>query len=181
MVGIPQMRDLLRGQMSRLITLAARGVGVKEVKLKRDLSKAHIPADFPDADAKLAAVEYWNKKRRPDLVARIEEISEHFHNHHFVRNASFSHWGMVFKTWYMKEVQRTAPPRDMPSAVVLDLFATVDEAGWLRRLQMYHHGDGETIEPGYWSPMKWGPKPGQEGCKVPAAVLARFSHGRATG
>lgn len=167
------MRQLLKGGggMARLLAIAARGIGVKEVKLAKEQAKSFIPEGFPDEKAKAAAIAYWNTKRRPDLVARIAEIADEFYTHHFTRNNRLTNWPMVFKTWYVREVNISKPPRDMPTATVVDL-RPLDPAVWVQRLSVFHYGD-EQNDAGYWS-MKWGPKPGQPGCQVPAEAARLF-------
>lgn len=171
--GIPAMREVLRGQMGRLIELAARGLRRSpKAQTVPEEHKTLIPDGFPDTEAKQKAVSYWTSKGRTDLVARVAEIAEQFHTHHFSRNNKLLIWPSVWQTWYVRAVQIEKAPRDMPKATVVDLFAPVDEAAWLQRLQIYHHGT-EDIEAGYWS-NRWGPKPGQPGCQIPASALRRF-------
>lgn len=176
--GITAMREVLRGQMSRLIALAARGAGLKEKKPRQpDEAKTHIPDGFPGIEAKNAAIDYWNKKRRPDLVARVEEIAGAFHGHHFTRNNRMSHWSIVWQTWYVREVNISKPPRDMVLAPVAEVVS-LDTAAWVRRLRLFYFGDeGNGVDKGFWS-AKWGPKPGERGCDVPAAALSQFEGSR---
>lgn len=45
---------------------------------------------------------------------------------------------------------------------------------WLRRLQIFHHGDEEQgLEPLYWS-NRWGPNPGLPGCQIPPEAAKMF-------
>lgn len=169
------MRKVLKecGGIGRVIAVAARGAGVNVVKLEKEQAKSFIPENFPDAACKDAAIAYWNTKRRPDLVARVEEIAEQFHTHHFTRNNRLTRWPMVWKTWYVRAVNIENPPRDMPIASVTDLFSP-DPAVWLRRLSIFHYGDEENgLEVGHWS-NRWGPKPGLPGCQIPPEAIKMF-------
>lgn len=52
---------------------------------------------------------------------------------------------------------------------------------WYYWVSVFYEGDDYSDLPkGHW-PSDRGAKPGQPGCKAPAAILARFSHGRAAG
>lgn len=59
-----------------------------------------------------------------------------------------------------------------------------DTALWTWRLVAFHHGDREQeVAKGYWA-TKWGPEPGQPGCRVPQEAITAYAaqnRPRATG
>lgn len=170
--GIPAMREVLRGQMSRLIALAARGLKAKAVKEKAEDRKRQIPDEFPDQSAKDAALEYWNGHRRPDLVARAEEIAEAFHTHHHIRNVRFTRWDMAWKTWYVRAVSIERPPQGAGLFSAPIVFEQASIEGWVSRLEIFGGIDGP--QKGSWTP-KWGPTPLEPGNKVPEASRSIFA------
>ncbi len=70
------------------------------------------------------------------------------------------------------------------SGTVSDPDAGVSVDLWVWRLGAFHHGDAEQeVKPGYWQ-AKWGPEPGQAGCRAPQAAVAAYAaqnRPRATG
>lgn len=171
--GIPEMREVLRGQMSRLIALAARGLKSKIVKEFADERKRNIPEGFPDQFAKAAAVEYWNKHRRPDLVARLDEIAEQFYTHHFIRNVRFTRWDLAFKTWYVRAVSIEKPPQGAGLFSATVVFEQTSIEGWVSRLEVWY-GLAEGSKPGDWT-TKWGLPPDNLGNCVPAEARKEYA------
>lgn len=160
------------GQMARLITLAARGVAGKVSTKKRSPAqdaKTKITAP-PDEAQKASAVKYWNEHRRPDLVARIDQVAESFFNHHYARGTRMVSWPAAWRTWYCNQLEYSPVRNGGPSAVVS--FEQTDAAGWLERLKVFH-GLRDQMR-GTWNGV-WGPKPGDTGCRVPESVMAEFA------
>ena len=124
-----------------------------------------IPDNFPTQAERSAAIEYWNKARRPDLVNRLEEIAAQFRDHHLARNSKFASWPAAFRTWVRRSVDYEKPPRgsDLFSAPVA--FEQTNLSGWLNRLWIFY-GEDPDCPKGTWSP-KWGFNPDTPGNRVP--------------
>lgn len=177
--GMKEKREVLRlnGGFGRVLALAARGL---TVRIKSNGNKpvpqgtmTHIPDDFPDATAKEKAIGYWEQKRRPDLVARVEEVALEFYNHHFTKNTKSKSWAASFQTWYVKEVSHSHPPRPGDQAGATVAFEQTNEAGWLQRIRLFYC---DTT----WAPTWGGRPPAQpyepvpKGCHCPAGVLKAY-------
>jgi hypothetical protein len=172
--GLPEMRQLMKGQVSRLIALAAHGL--KPAKKRGAQTPAAAPADrrtkipdgFPDADAKKAACAFWAKKNRPDLMANVEDQAEQFHDHHLARNTKMLSWPAAWRTWMRNALEFNRAPHGMAGSAIV-LFAQTSVEGWLKRLLIYYAGSPDQ-EPGGWHPT-WGPKPNEQNCRAPQAAI----------
>jgi len=165
------------GGMSRVIALAVRGA----VRAKRDATKTAkgtpLSADFPDRIALDNALEYWRKHKRPDICLKIEEVSDHFRRHHAEHKALS--WPRTWATWYCNQINFIRAPASMQTATVIPINGTPQE--WANRVRIWDGTSGDAdLPPGTWSD-KWGPKPGEPGCRVPdeAYGLARPKAARA--
>lgn len=161
------------GQMARLIALASRGVSLKAPRKPRDASKeerkTRIPENFPTAEEKTKAIAYWEKHRRPDLVARVDEIAEKFHQYFFARGERRLSWSVSWQTWYSNQIEYSPQRSNGPVAQIA--FQQADLAGWIERLKVFH---GMRDQPrGTWDAL-WGPRPGESGCRVPDTATAQF-------
>lgn len=81
----------------------------------------------------------------------------------------------TFGSWtglYGKDEKRPGAAPDAGARAASDIET------WIWRLEAFHHGkqeDGEEVAKiGHWHE-KWGPKPGQPGCMVPADVIATYA------
>lgn len=175
--GLPEMRELLRnGNLSRLIALAARGVApIKRAGRISLAIKTRVADGFPDQSMKDRAVIYWGKKRRPDLVARVEDIAEDFHNHYLANGEKAESWPAKWQTWTSRALEFNKPPRDGGLFPIAPVFEQTGVAGWVARLQVYYSNESRT-----W-PATWGAKPAENpndaipsGCRCPAQAFALY-------
>ena len=171
-VSLPEMEALLdkEGGLSRIVEL------LPEKRLPRSAgsTKISIPDDFPDAAAKALAIAYWETKRRPDLVDRVEEISEQCHDHHTKENSRYprENWRLVWKTWYVNAVKFEKPPRDTGLFAVAPVsFEQTTPQGWVGRLEVFYGLNGSQA--GSWSP-KWRQKPDETGNCIPQEAWRLF-------
>lgn len=169
--GLPEMRELLRpaGQLSRLIALAARGAH-RAKRAPKGPAGTFLPDNFPGDAERERAVAYWRKHGRPDLEARIEEQIDKFRG--LNADKQQRSWPGKWATFFMNAIDFTRPAFGTGAgAPVLIELASVD--GWLDRLSMFYgHKDG--CPAGAWHPKKWGPKPGDPGCRVPPEAQQVF-------
>lgn len=170
--GLPEMRELLRppGQLGRLITLAARGVARRAPSDAKAGRRRKMGDYVPDAAARALAIDYWKRKARTDLVGNIEEQVQEFLAHHRSRGTVMEDWNSAWQTWYANAVRFVRPPPGSQSSLFgSNGFEGADDDGWRLRLRVFY-GLEEDCEGGGWHP-KWGPKPGEQGCKVPEKIL----------
>lgn len=135
-----------------------------------------VPDEFPSAEAKAAAVIFWNGKGRPDLAATVADQAAQFRDHHTAHGKKMADWPAAWRTWIRNALEMTRPPRHTLTPVPNNSAAMEpDTATWVRRLEYYDRGSvQDEVERGYWS-VQWGPKPHQEGCKVPQAALDAYA------
>lgn len=134
--------------------------------------KAGLPDDFPHAEAKAAAVLFWQKKSRPDLAAAVTDQAEQFRDHHAARGGKMLDWPAAWRTWVRNALEFTRPPRSGPVPVTTPQVA--DTEVWVRRLGYFHDGNqGDEVEKGYWS-TTWGPAPDRHGCRVPQEAIEAY-------
>lgn len=172
--ALGDMRQVLKdnGGMKRLLSIAMLGLGVKPKRavpgLLEPKIKTRLPDGFPAEHEKQAAIVFWERKRRPDLVARIEEEAEKFTSYHLSNGTRSENWGASWKTWYSQALEFNKPPRS-------DLFVAsvnpiqqqrISVAEWVARLETFY---GDTDMPaGTWN-LTWGGKPpGAASDPVPA-------------
>lgn len=182
--GLPDMRKALAGQMPRLLALAAKGAGVRPRKAvpvpkpkpepmaapAATTSKTKIPEDCPTADQRATAVKYWEEHRRPDLVVTLVQHAESFRAYHISRGTRMESWRAAWQTWYTNQLSHTKPPRGADLLVAhAQAYEGATSQGWIDRLEVFFFG-GRGIEAGFWLP-KYGPKPGDEGCRAPASLV----------
>ena len=72
---------------------------------------------------------------------------------------------IVNLVWVRKRAESEKAKRGIAAQPVAPMFEDTDPRGWKDRLSVFRGN-------GVWSP-KWGPKPGEPGCKVPAEMLER--------
>lgn len=180
--GLEEMRAVLRdnGGMKRLLAIAAQTVPKPKAGRVDIKAKTRIPDGFPGQEDKDRAVVYWERKRRPDLVANIEDIAERFYNHHLGAGTRSEKWSASWQTWYSNQIEFVRPPRDgdLFVASVTPLVENTNLDGWVGRLECFY---GDTEAPaGTWSP-KWGGKPPStpteavpENCSCPTQAFALY-------
>jgi len=147
---------------------------IVNMKAPAERSKRMIPNDCPSLEDGSAALAYWEKHRRPDLVAALDDIAEKFRDYHISHGSKMLRWDVAWRTWYRHAVEYVKPPRDgLFSAPVAFEQTTVQ--GWEKRLEIFDGLDADC-PPGTWSP-KWGPKPGELNCRVPPELLQKRRRG----
>jgi hypothetical protein len=188
--GLVVMREVLKqhGGIARLISLAERGLGAKAINNKGEFVstrvKTRIPDNFPGENEKLRAIGYWEKHRRPDLVAMVEHEAEMFYNHHYSKGTKSFSWPKTWATWCGNALQFTKPPRGVPELIpgAEVAFEQTNINGWVTRLTMFYD------EGGRWTG-KWGGKPPTRpqdpmpaDCKCPAEAFSIYlrNHGGST-
>lgn len=67
--------------------------------------------------------------------------------------------------WVRKRAESEKARRGIAAQPIADEFAQTDETGWKGRMRVFR-------EKGMWAP-KWGPKPGEHGCKCPEDILTQ--------
>lgn len=184
--GIDEMRAVLKdnGGIKRLLAIAAQIVPVPKAGRVTIKTASRISDGFPEQEDKDKAIAYWERKRRPDLVANVEDIAEDFYNHHLGKGTRAESWPATFRTWYSNQIQFVRPPResDLFLASVTSLVEQTNLAGWGGRLECFY---GDTESPtGTW-PAKWGGKPPAkpndpipENCSCPTQAFALYIENR---
>lgn len=171
--GMKEKREVLRlnGGFGRVLALAARGLGAKSRKADVKV-KSRVPDDFPTQEDKEKAVLYWERKQRPDLVARLEEQAEKFNDHYLASGERAESWPAKWRTWYGNALEFVKPPRDGLGLATV-AFEQTNEAGWLQRIRLFYR---DTT----WAPTWGGRPPAQpyepvpKGCHCPAGVLKAY-------
>ena len=172
--GIQEMRDLLKqeGGISRLIGLAKRGVD-RITRTETKKMRSRLPDEFPGEKEKQAAVAYWEKQRRPDLIASIDSECEKFVDHHTQHGKAMADWGCAWRTWYRNAVQFNAPPRDGSLGLVVPIYEPPrSPADAVTRLEIFY-GKSPDCDAGTWTP-KWGPNPDDPNCRISAESRTAF-------
>ena len=73
---------------------------------KSQKKRTALPNDFVlDSQRSETAINYWNKKGRADLSAKVEEIFEAFIDHCVANGKIFANWDAAWRTWYSKTPQ----------------------------------------------------------------------------
>lgn len=171
--GKVEMRDLLRnGNLTRLIELAAIGAGLKKRRQPEKI-KSRLPEGFPGPEEKGKAIAYWERKRRPDLVARVGEEAEKFAAYHESNGTRSESWAASWRTWYSSAIEFNKPPREGGLFAVEPLFEQTNPVGWASRLDAFYTA-------GTWI-AKWAGKPPAlptdpipEGCKCPKQAFTLY-------
>ena len=73
-------------------------------KQKAPSRKTPMPDDWPSAELKAWAVEYWTKHNRRDLADRVELVADEARAHHLSKNTKFVCWEKAFQTWCIRAV-----------------------------------------------------------------------------
>jgi hypothetical protein len=157
------MRDFIKanGGMARVIALAVRGA--KRAARAAPKVNSFLPDSFPDAAAIEAAVTFWRRAKRPDLEAAIERQIDHFRAH--FQDVKRPSWPRTWATWYRNALNFTPVARGLGSGNEAVAFEQTTLDGWRLRVRLFS-GLEPDAPAGTWSG-KWGPEPGQPGCKVP--------------
>lgn len=151
----------------------------EEISTARATSRkklSSIPDSCPSDADKAHAVAYWQKLRRPDLVARVEDEAEQFHDHHTAHDTKLVDWSAGWRYWCRNSLKINKPPRgtDLFAAPAPVLFEQTDLAGWVGRLEVFY-GLDEHRRAGSWSG-EWGPPPGQKNCRMPPEAKMQFDN-----
>jgi hypothetical protein len=185
--GVEEMRAILKdnGGMKRLLSIAAQTIPAPKVGGRVVVNTTtRIPDDFPGETDKQKAIGYWERKRRPDLVAKVEEIAEHFHAHHLGKGTRAASWPSTWQTWYSNQIEFVRPPRegDLFLASVTPLIEQTNIPGWIGRLESFYGDNGSPA--GTWL-AKWGGKPPvkpsdtiPENCACPTQAFALYLENR---
>ena len=127
---------------------------------------------------KEAAKKYWTDHGRANLLAEIENQASQFRDHHVSHGKTMADWPAAWRTWIRNAIKFSKPtPKGAappPTSPADDLQA------WGLRLEWFHFGRpadnfDNGVPVGHWEASKWGPKPGQDGCKVPADAERNFA------
>lgn len=166
--GVPKMRDFIKanGGMKRVIALAVRGA--KRAARAAPKANSFLPDDFPDPHAIDAAVSFWRKSKRPDLEAALERQIEHFRAH--FQDIKRPSWSRTWATWYRNALNFTPMARSAIAGNESVAFEQTTLDGWRLRVRLFEGREPDAAA-GTWS-SKWGPPPGQPGCKVPKEALS---------
>lgn len=154
------------GGLSRLARLIPKP---KQKRLSTKPATTPLLFDFPDESARANAMAYWRKHGREDLCAQIDRIADHFREHHAAADTKAANWPRTWTTWYGNQLEFCRPRPDTAPQPAAVAFQQTDRAGWVRRLEIFHGIGAEKA----WLDV-WGPKPGDEGCKVPATASQDF-------
>lgn len=178
--GLVDAREVLKtcGGMKRLLAIALRGLGGRPKAAGRvsTATKTRLPDEFPGETEKSAAVTYWQRKRRPDLVANVEEEAEKFVSHHLGAGTRSENWSASWRTWYSHALEFNKPPRDGGLFQVAEtVFEQCNVAGWVGRIRAYYDSESRV-----W-PARWGGKPPENpedaipsGCRCPSQAFAQY-------
>ena len=170
--ALPDLRALLKEVgFARIIGLIPK----PRAKRVSTAVSTYLPDDFPNDAAKARATAYWRQNGRDDLSANVEKIAEDFRRHHRPdlegHGTKVKSWPQTWATWYRNQVEFTRRQGGRsPDPVVA--FQQTNRSGWVGRLTIFHEG-ADGLPPGYWGE-KWGPKPGDNGCKVPEDVMRQY-------
>ena len=158
------MREFLKlpGHLDRLFDLAIKAAKKKPPKRK---NRSDLPLGFPDGPQINRAKGFWAQSKRPDLVAMAEAQAAEFRDYHIGAGTLAADWPATWGTWFRRAIRIVKPPSKF------DRFqeqATAETPEiWRWRIQTFHRGSSEDNLPiGYWLE-KWGPKPGEPGCRAP--------------
>ncbi len=72
-------------------------------------NRSTLPLIFPAFDGRQAAIKYWGKIGRPDLVSDVETQVELFRAHHEAKGSVFKSWHAAWRTWYIRAAQYSKP------------------------------------------------------------------------
>lgn len=176
--GVPEMREILRGNMGRLIALAAAGLErsprskAKIARGSRWLPDQEVPQEWLDsASARRAKIGL----PAIDLRAAAEEFVTYWPSVPGPRGMKLD-WKGTFENCALRARPISSPY--LKFGVVDGVtFENTDLRGWTERLRVHagHYEGGEGGSPaGSWSP-KWGPAPGHPASKVPPEASAEFA------
>ena len=73
-----------------------------------------LPSHFPNLPDRLNAEDFWRSKGRKDLVSDIETVITEFRAHHEALGNRFASWPAAWKTWYIRALRFTPPPKMAP-------------------------------------------------------------------
>lgn len=177
--GLAEARELLKtcGGMKRLLAIAVRGLGKKPKAAGQVQTglRTRIPDEFPSETEKQKAIIYWERKRRPDLVTRVEDEAAKFHAHHLAAGTRSLSWPATWQTWYSNALEFNRPPRETGLFAAEVAFEQTNIPGWVGRLRVFYESDSPV-----W-PDRWGGKPGKlpsdpipSGCRCPAQAFALY-------
>lgn len=158
--ALPEIKRVIakEGGFSRVIGLLR-----KPKKAKGEQHRTKLGNYAPNDRARELAVAYWKNAGRSDLDL-TNEIGK-FQAHHRKKGDTAADWSAAWQTWYSNAVTFSRPQYgSQPSRQPGD-FDPTDDRGWRDRLMALER---ESV----W-PDSWGPRPGEPGCKVPAALLVR--------
>lgn len=113
-----------------------------------------IPDGFP-AEPEIETAETMAKQAGVVLQVRTE--AERFRNHAEQTDRRCRSWSAAWRNWVLKAVER-APKR--AGAPTTPPSPETQRASWEIRL-------GQWRKDRFWDEERWGPKPGQPGCRVP--------------
>lgn len=127
--------------------------------------KVKLPAGLPTAEQ---VSEAQAKARAAGANVDMAYQAERFRNWAESKDARYADWGRTWANWALKSIQ------DAPKVAIIGAAkpaATQEDrnAWWDRRV-------AEFRKSRHWNEVDWGPRPGRDGCKVPAEILAKHGY-----
>lgn len=170
--GIAGMRELLRGQMARLLALAERGV--QKTPRKSPVKQMPLPGlEFPDWWPHSAWAAYLAMRKKMKVSPTEHAVDLLVKTVTGLRSAGNDPAAALDRSTVNCWTD-VYPLRGFTPTLVATPYEETNEKGWLRRLEMFYGVDGdEDSRVGTWSP-RWGEKPETTGNRVPPMAWAAF-------